>query len=284
MDLRSQYKNRTEALVGIRPEEVNGIKQDLLDNTNLFITTPEDIAVPESGAEANFYDLMLQSLEEVLEELRSQRYEADLFLNKERYPDGRPCFPRANDLYGETSLEKNFDLLFKFTRRNFIAISAAGDGRCLLNSISRALVGCECLTDRLKSLIIIEIISNIDYYFEQDETEGLPLGEFIDSTIMPLALNSREYMNGVHIRAIANVLQAPILVMNSLKPEHIEDGEADLMSRRILPKTEEKNEDARKYPGIILAWQNGIVEKKETNVEEYESIYGHLLNLENSSE
>ena len=70
MDFLSQYKYSKEALVEIKSEEVNGIKQELLDNTNLFITPPEDIIVPESGEEANFYDLMLQSLDEVLEELR----------------------------------------------------------------------------------------------------------------------------------------------------------------------------------------------------------------------
>ena len=272
-------------------DEIMNIQKELIEQTENFISVPESAFMEMDGGEDMDEETTDFVFEGALRELRSKRYEAELYLNTERRRN-RDCHYRRIDSYGETTLEQNFDVLFNFTKRSFTTLSAEGDGRCLLNSISRGLVGCECLTDRLKSLITIEILSNITYYFREDpDWQILNLNEFFN-TMSPLKLDSYIFMEQLHIRALSNVLQTPILVMNALSRDHIENSHPSLFSNCILPlrkvdrneyfdeETSEIHEDFNskqnrtEYPVITIAWQNGVSKKED---EEFENMHGHLL-------
>ena len=156
---------------------------------------------------------------------------------------------------------------------NLVPIKVTSDGSCLPHSLSRAMAGYEVFYDALRASLVQELTLHADWYKEHlperinpesrmDDLEWAKHWRGIVHAAQPThgaTVGIEKYLSGVHILAMANMLQRPILLldipsrMEAVSPHAIDGCGLYLPcrhSREDIIKTHN-----RPLSPLMIAWQ-----------------------------
>jgi len=141
-------------------------------------------------------------------------------------------------------------LLASVVPDRLVPMRTCGDGNCLLNALSTAMWGLEKYHKLLRQQLVAELTHNIDWYKTTSKHRDV---EEWDAAV-EMAEREGSFLEFIHIFAIANVLQRPIIIHASdADRETFGDGEGGVTACFLPTRCEEGC--VSKKP-LLLSWGN----------------------------
>eukprot|EP01043_Picozoa_sp_COSAG02_P032318 COSAG02_NODE_2154_length_9654_cov_5.613919_3_plen_1108_part_00 len=109
--------------------------------------------------------------------------------------------------------------LFESNGLEMVTMSVAGDGNCMAHSISRAICGLEVFFHVLRTELLAELESNVEFYRDLSIASGFYTDDDWDRDLASAGPSQMGqagmWMSGMHIFGMANVLRRPIFLVDA---------------------------------------------------------------------
>ncbi|XP_071795965.1 deubiquitinating protein VCPIP1-like [Asterias amurensis] len=154
----------------------------------------------------------------------------------------------------------NFINQMNGTEEVLIPIHADGDGHCLVHGISRALVGRELFWHALRTSLKKHFLANITKYKNHfkdflDSSEWTQIIAESDPDYLPSETEAFGLQN-IHIFGLANVLQRPIILLDSLEGLQSSGDYSGVFLPAFVPRESCSGKDGVLNKPLCVAWSS----------------------------